>query len=65
MITIRAVPGNLGIRFLVYNLILTQQDEIWKTTLFFSKIEDDLNFLKVENDLNFLVNGRRPQLFSN
>ena len=46
----------------------------WKTTsIFFIKIEDDLNFQqngrqpnfvnKMEDDLNFLQSGRQPQFF--
>ena len=40
----------------------------WKTTLIFSKLEDDLNFskmednytiFKIEDDLIFKINGRR------
>ena len=56
--------GNLGICFLVYNIVSTQVDEIWKTTYiffenrrrphFFLKIEDDLNFLTMEDNLKFL-----------
>ena len=62
MITIQAVLGNPGSCFLVCSLILTQLEEIWKTTSIFLKMEDDLNFvLKKEDDLNFFENGRRPQ----
>ena len=45
-ITIRAVPGNLGIWFSVSNLILTKQDEIWKTTLIFQKWKKTSIFFK-------------------
>jgi hypothetical protein len=43
-ITIRAVLYNLGSWFSVCNLILTQLNEIRKTTSIFLKMEDDLNF---------------------
>ena len=52
------------------NLILTQLDEIWKTTSIFLNMEDDLNFLlieddhnyfQIEDDLNILIYGRQPQ----
>ena len=35
--TLKALPGNLGSWFSVCNLILTQLDEIWKTTSIFLK----------------------------
>ena len=42
--TFKALPGNPGSWFSVCNLILTQLDEIWKTTSIFLKMEDDLIF---------------------
>ena len=44
----------------LYNLILTQLEEIWKTTSIVLKMEDNLKFLKMEDALNVLVNGRWP-----
>ena len=38
---------------MVCHLILTQLEEIWKTTSIFLKIEDDLKFFE----------GRQPQFF--
>ena len=35
------------------DMILTQLDEIWKTTSVFVKMEDNLNFKEMEDDLNF------------
>ena len=54
-----AVPYTSGFLFrfavfLVCNLILTQLDEIWKTTSIFWKMEDDLIFCKTEDDLHFV-----------
>ena len=49
---INFVQGNLGSWFSVCHLILTQLDEIWKTTSMFLKMVDDLNFFQMENDLN-------------
>ena len=46
-------PINWLIR--VCNLILTQLDELWKTTSIFLKIEDDLNYFQMEDDLNFVI----------
>ena len=46
------VLDNLRSWFWVCNLILTQLDEIWKTTSIFLKMEDDLNYFE---------NGRRPK----
>ena len=51
-ITIRAVLNNQGHRFLVCSLIVTQPEEIWKTTLIFLKMEDNLNIFE---------NRRQPQ----
>jgi hypothetical protein len=53
--TFKALPGNLGNWFSICNLILTQLDDIWKTTSI---------FLKMEDDLNFFSNGRRPHFCS-
>jgi hypothetical protein len=36
----------IGSGFSVCNIILTQLDEIWKTTSIFLKMEDDLSFFK-------------------
>ena len=47
----------------MFHFILTQQDEIWKTTSENLKIEDDLKFLKTEDDLKKFENGRRPNFF--
>ena len=52
------LPGNLRSWVLVCNLILTQLEEIWKTTSIFLKMEDDLNFLKMEDDLNSFGKGK-------
>jgi hypothetical protein len=45
--TFKALPGNLGSSFLVYNLILTQLERQpqnkWKRHLKINKMEDDLN----------------------
>ena len=54
MITIQAVLGNLGSWLLVCSFILTQLEDIWKTTSIFLKMEDDLNYFE---------KGRRPQFF--
>jgi hypothetical protein len=53
--TFKAVPGNPGSWFSVCNLMLTQLDELWKTTSI---------FLKMEDDLNLFPNGRWPQFCS-
>ena len=53
--TFKALPGNPGSWFSVCNLILTQLDELWKTTSIFLKMEDDLNFFQMEDDLNFVL----------
>jgi hypothetical protein len=53
-ITIRTVLGNLESLFSVYNFILTQLDEIWKTTSKCLKMEDDLVF-RIEDNLNFVL----------
>jgi hypothetical protein len=50
LITIRAVLDNLGSWFLACNLILTQLDELWKTTSIFFKMEDDLNIFKMKDE---------------
>ena len=47
----KQLPGNLGSRFFVCSLILTQLEEIWKTTSIFLKMEDDLNSFLKEDDL--------------
>ena len=52
---LNVVLGNLGSWFLVYSLILTQLDELWKTTSIFLKMEDDLNFFQMEDDLNLVL----------
>ena len=39
--TIRAVPGNPGIWFLVWNLSLTKQEEIWKKLKHYQSIQWD------------------------
>ena len=49
--TFKALPDNIGSWFSVCNLILTQLDEIWKTTLIFLKMEDDLNCFTMEDNL--------------
>ena len=47
-----------------YELCVTKQQ--WKTTIFFRKIEDDLNILgKMEDNLNFLLNQKISKLFGN
>ena len=42
------VLGNPRTWFSVCNLILTQLDEIWKTTSIFLKMEDDLDFCQMD-----------------
>ena len=58
----------------VCNLILTQLNEIWKTTSIFSKMEEDLiflliedylNYFQIEGNLNILVNWRKHHFFPN
>jgi hypothetical protein len=50
----QAVLGNLGSWLFVCSFILTQLEDIWKTTSIFLKMEDDLNYFK---------KGRRPYFF--
>ena len=48
-------PHTKGSWFLVWNLILTQLYELWKTSSIFLKIEDDLNFFQMEDNLYFVL----------
>ena len=65
---------NLGSWFLVFNIVSTQLDEIWKTNIFFLNgrwPQLFLNgrqpqlFFEMEDNLNSFENGRRRQYFEN
>ena len=45
--------------------MLTQLDEIWKTTSIFLKMEDNLKLFENGREPNFLEIGRQPNFFEN
>ena len=58
-------PHHIAFKALPDNLVLTQIDEIWKTTSIFLKMHDDFNFFQLGDNLNFILGnlGRKMEFF--